>query len=57
MMFQVDEARFEQLVQAETKLRILYCYITKNEYICKNDILKMMDWEPKFENNILGGSE
>lgn len=67
-MINIDEARFEQLIQAETKLDILYSYITKSEYCPKRDILKMMGWEPETPEppeppetdggiNTLGGTE
>lgn len=67
-MINIDEARFEQLIQAETKLDILYSYITKSEYCPKRDILMMMDWKPEIletpeppetedDINTLGGTQ
>lgn len=67
-MTNINEERFEQLIQAETKLDVLHSYITKSEYCSKRDILMMMDWKPEIletpeppetedDINTLGGTQ
>lgn len=56
-MVSIDEARFEQLIVAETKLKIIYNLLKNNQYCMKAEICNTMDWTALLEENVASVEE